>query len=262
MDFAHDDLRKMWDKYADNPSEANKSELITAYLPLVRIVAHKTAKPLPKHINEDDLTASGIFGLIESIERFNPHKSVKFENFAHFRIRGAMLDEIRSLDWVPRSVRARGKQLHNAREQFSTEHGREATNEEIAAILGVDVDRFHEIDGETKESEWLVSLNEMHGSSEGETAGPMDFLPSLNSLVDDEVVEADELGTIKTKLGAALSVLPDRQILTLAFYYLWGMTLSEVGDVLGVSESRVCQIQTKALSSLRDVLEPTDLEPG
>jgi RNA polymerase sigma factor FliA len=249
---------RLWDRFFAGEPDA-RSALIEHYEYLVRIIAKKVRSTLPRHISEHDLYACGIFGLIEAVDRFQPDKNVKFENFAYFRIRGAMIDELRSMDWVPRAVRFRSKAMSRAREQFTAEHMREPTDEELADRLEIDMPRFYELEGQAHRVEWLVSLNDTLSHEDGD--GSTD-LPSGAASLDDCVVDADELDGIRRRLGSALAELPERQQLTLTFYYLYEMTLAEVGEVMGVSESRVCQIQTKALGVVREILEPTHLEPA
>lgn len=250
----------LWDAFwAHDPGA--RVELISHYEPLVRIIAKKVRSTLPQHISEDDLFACGIFGLIEAIDRFEPGKNVKFENFAYFRVRGAMIDELRSLDWVPRSVRFRSKTMARAREGFVNEHHREPTDSELATLLQVEVRKISELEAQARESEWIVSLNETLSSDDPDDRITSD-LPSGSAALDDHVADSEELDRMRERLAQALHQLPERQLLTLAFYYLYDMTLSEVGAVMGVSESRVCQIQTKALSVVREILEPSQLEPA
>jgi RNA polymerase sigma factor FliA len=251
---------ELWEQLWSGDLEA-RTALIEHYGPLVRIIAKKVRSTLPRHINEDDLYACGIFGLIEAIDRFEPDKNVKFENFAYFRIRGAMIDELRSLDWVPRSVRFRSKSLTRAREQFKATHHREPSDEELAELLQVDVAKLHELEGQARDAEWIVSLNETVNVDEPDDRLSSD-IPSSSIAIDDFVADNDELDRVRERLGEALAQLPERQLLTLAFYYLYEMTLAEVGEVMGVSESRVCQIQTKALGTVREMLEPSHLEPA
>lgn len=251
---------KLWTQFWAG-DDAARAKLIEHYGPLVRIIAKKVRSTLPRHINEDDLYACGIFGLIEAIDRFEPDKNVKFENFAYFRIRGAMIDELRSLDWVPRSVRFRSKSLTRAREQFVAENHREPTDEELADLLQVDVAKLHELEGQARDAEWIVSLNETLSADEPDDRLTSD-VPSGAVALEDHVADNDELERVRERLGDALATLPERQMLTLAFYYLYEMTLAEVGEVMGVSESRVCQIQTKALGIVRELLEPSYLEPA
>lgn len=256
-----DRLDALWSDYFATREDRYKDDLVEAYAPLVHVIAKQVEGGLPKHIEHDDLFMSGIFGLNEAIERFDPKKGVKFQNFAHFRIRGAMVDELRVLDWVPRLIRVRSKTLAVVREDFVARYHKEPTNEELAALMDLSVEKLQEVVTQARESEWLRSLDEP-------VAGEEDEGLDLNSQITDgpvgleeQIVISEELDFVRARLASRMNELNERDQLTLIFYYLYDMTLSEVGDLMGVSESRICQIQTKALGVVREALQPTYKEP-
>lgn len=254
-------IDSLWKEFLNTRGDIVKDELVEAYAPLVHVIAKQVEGGLPKHIEHDDLFMSGIFGLNEAIERFDPDKGVKFQNFAHFRIRGAMVDELRVLDWVPRLIRVRSKTLAAVREEFIARHHKEPTNEQLAKLMDLSVEKLQEVITQARESEWLRSLDEPVAGEEDEgldlnsqiTNGPVEL--------EDEIVISEELNFVRARLASRMDELSERDQLTLIFYYLYDMTLSEVGELMGVSESRICQIQTKALGVVRDALQPTYKEP-
>lgn len=257
-----DRIDALWTYFLSTRREDLKDDLVEAYAPLVHVIAKQVEGGLPKHIEHDDLFMSGIFGLAEAIDRFDPTKGVKFQNFAHFRIRGAMVDELRVLDWVPRLIRIRSKTLASVREDFIARHHKEPTNEQLAELMDLSVEKLQEVITQARESEWLRSLDEPVA------AGEEDDSFDLNSQIangpvelEEQIVVSEELDSVRARLASRMTELSERDQLTLIFYYLYDMTLSEVGELMGVSESRICQIQTKALGVVRDALQPTYKEP-
>jgi RNA polymerase sigma factor for flagellar operon FliA len=230
----------LWQKYRETKDEASRNELVSRYLPLVRLQAGRLALGLPPQVNREDLLHSGIIGLLEALERYNPAHGAKFETYAVMRIRGAMLDELRRSCWVPRSLMRQMRALDKAQVVLAAKFGREPTEDELAAELGLKPEALHKVVTEINCAA-LLSLDELLFAPEAE--GP-------EAIPLDVVVAEEE----KELLAGAIDKLPERQRLVLALYYHEEMTLKEIGLVLGVSESRVCQLHAQAISKLRTVI--------
>lgn len=227
-------LESAWDSFLTFGDQGARAWLIEHYIPLTERVARKLGRRLPPQVEQGDLISWGTIGLIDALDRFDPERKTKFESFANYRIRGAILDEIRHLDWVPRSVRARDRQVRDATVQLEAAHGRAATTMEIAGHLGMEpryVDRgddaWHSLDEPDREG---LLASDMFGD------------PSES--VESRIVVAD----IRRRASSAVANLDPRSRRLVALYYLGGCTLSEVGGAFGVTESRVCQLQGAALA--------------
>lgn len=238
----------LWRQYRKKPDNATRELLFLEYAPLVRHVASKMAALLPKHVDREELISYGILGLLEAIGRYDPDREVKFETYATARIRGAILQELRRLDWVPRSTRHKAHQLEDAVTRLENKLGRPATDEELAEAMGLSLERFHQLVDEVKGTT-LLSLDSIIEDTDGaawsmippNAPGRGDQDPSAH-------IEHDEMREI---LARAIDRLPDQERLVIALYYYEDMTLREIAEVLGVSESRVSQIHTKAAARLR-----------
>lgn len=244
-----DEIARLWADYKQHGSADSRERLILQYAPLVKFVAGRVGAGLPPSVDVNDLVSYGVLGLIESIERFDPNRDVKFETYAVSRIRGAMLDELRALDWVPRSVRSKARQLERAMSKLQSELRRDPSEEELAAELQIEVEELRERFGATA-SMSIVALEEMLtvGREEGEHVSLLDTLPDLAVEQPGSALEAEEA---KAALLEAIRGLAEREQMVIALYYFEGFTLSRIGDVLGVTESRVSQIHSKALLALR-----------
>ena len=236
----------LWQKYASKPDPATREKLILEYMPLVKYVVGRMAVTLPPTVDADDLLGYGVMGLIAAIERFSPERGFKFETFAVSRIRGAIIDELRSQDWLPRSVRQKAKEMEATIRQVENGLGRTASDEELAAAMGVKVadlpKNLSEIVAPVLSLDDLVSLGD-----DGQKVSWLDTLP------DDRVGPAaafdqEEMVVI---LGQAIDALPERERLLITLYYHEGLTLKEIGAVLSVTESRVCQLHSQAVGRLR-----------
>jgi RNA polymerase sigma factor for flagellar operon FliA len=236
----------LWQKYTAKPDHATREKLIMEYLPLVKYVVGRMAVTLPPTVDADDLMGYGVMGLIAAIERFNPDRGFKFETFAVSRIRGAIIDELRSQDWLPRSVRQKAKEHEAAIRQVEHRLGRTATDAELADAMGVKVEdlpkNLSEIVAPVLSLDDLVSMHD-----DGQKASWLD------TLVDDRLGPAaafdqEEMVVI---LGQAIEALPERERLLITLYYHEGLTLKEIGAVLSVTESRVCQLHSQAVGRLR-----------
>ena len=238
----------LWDEYAANPTPALREKLIIEYSPLVKIVAGKMSMYLGNNVEYDDLVSYGIFRLIDPIDKFDVHKDVKFETYASLRIKGAILDQIRKMDWIPRTIRQRQRALDTATKEIWQRTGRQPTDEELAEELGMTEDEYYSFISALKITN-LVSLNEFMEAGGNEPA--MDTKKNSYFEQPEEKVSREELSA---KLNEALGVLTDREKKVILLYYYEDLTLKEISEVMDVSESRVSQLHTKALKKMRKVL--------
>ena len=242
------EIADVWEAYKAEPERPLRDQLILHYSPIVKYVAARVGAGLPSSVDPSDLVSYGIFGLIDAIEKFEPGRGIKFETYAASRIRGAILDELRNVDWVPRSLRAKARVIETAESELEAKFGRSPTDEELANAVGMTPGQL-ETTLTKLSSAALVALDEtIAGVDRGEPTRLVDTLPDPNSLVPDEVFERQE---VRHLLGRAIASLPERHRFVLSLYYVEGLTLAEIGRVLGVTESRVCQIHTRAVMQLR-----------
>ena len=245
---AADETQTLWHDYRKSRDQHVRDRLILTYAPLVKFVAGRVGASLPSHVDEQDLVSYGLLGLIGAIERFDPDREIKFETFAMARIRGAIIDELRSLDWVPRSVRTRARQIERAITGLEKELMRAPTDIEIAKKLGVTSEELEENLHEISRSS-IAALDELWSPS-----GGGDQI-SLIDTIEDEFGPDPEVSLEQTEireaLAEAISGLPEREKLVVTLYYYEELTLREIGDVLGVTESRVSQLHTKAILRLK-----------
>ena len=238
----------LWQQYKTDSAPDARERLILHYSPLVKFVAGRVAAGLPQNIEQADLVSYGIFGLIDAIDKFDPERGFKFETYAISRIKGAIIDELRSIDWVPRSVRSKARAIERAYSKLENELRRTPDDNEVAAELGLSESEFAQTLSQIS-FVGLVALDELlsAGSERGNSGTVGDTI--ADSAHDP--VQAFELDEMKHVLADAINRMPDRERLVLTLYYYEGLTLSEIGQVLGVTESRVCQIHTKAIFQLR-----------
>ena len=250
---------RLWASYKASGGREVRDALILHYSPLVKYVAGRVAVGLPQNVEQADLVSYGIFGLIDAIEKFDLDRGYKFETYAIARIKGAILDELRSIDWVPRSVRAKARSLEKAYAKLEGQLHRTPSDEELASELGLSDDQFQSTLSQISFI-GLVALDEMLsvGGERGEAL-------SLGDTVADQgegPVAAYEVEETRQILATAISRMPEREKIVLTLYYYEGLTLAEIGQVLGVTESRVCQIHTKAVLQLRSRLAASEREPA
>jgi RNA polymerase sigma factor FliA len=238
------EIDDLWATYVRAPSRSLQDRLVVHYTPLVRSVAHRVAAGLPSHVEHADLVQSGVFGLIDAVRRFDPDRCPRFESYATQRIRGAILDELRAQDWVPRSVRGRARELERAQERLENRLRRGATDRELAAELGVPV---RDLVGLTRQLQ-LVSVEALCEGS----GGVSELLTDGDAPDPMAVVQARE--TLR-QLSVAVGQLGERDQTVIRLYYLENRTLAEIGLLLGVTESRVCQLHTRLVGRLRGRLE-------
>jgi RNA polymerase sigma factor FliA len=225
---------------------------VIAYSPLVKYVAGRMASGLPAHVEEADLISYGLVGLISAIERFDLGREIKFETYAITRIKGAIIDELRSIDWVPRSVRARAREFERVNSKLEHELHRAPSDEEMASELDVTVDEFQDLLLQISNSS-VAALDELWtvSDSSGDQVSLLDTLQDPQAPDPAHLVDATEL---KDRIADAIARLPEREKLVVALYYYENLTLREIGEVLGVTESRISQLHTKAVLRLRSRL--------
>jgi RNA polymerase sigma factor for flagellar operon FliA len=239
--------QELWETYKATASLTAREGLILHYSPLVKYVASRVATGLPATVEQADLASYGMFGLIDAIERFDLERGSKFETYAIPRIRGAIIDELRSLDWVPRSVRFKAREVEKAYTEIEAREKRAPTDGEVAEHLGTGVDELHDIINQISFVS-VMALDEMVSGDKGERIQLIDTVADISTSDAGLGLETSEL---RAMLSTAINQLSDREKLVVVLYYFEGLTLAEIGEVLGVTESRVCQIHTKAVGQLR-----------
>ncbi len=242
-----EEKEKLWQTYRKAPTPELREQLIIEYSPLVKIVAGRLGMYLGGNLEYEDLTSYGIFGLIDAIDKFDMDKEVKFETYASLRIRGSILDQIRKMDWIPRTIRQRQRQIDEAIRVIENRNGRSATDEEIALELGLNNDEYIAWQNQMKVT-GLVSLNEF---VEQGTEPVMDATTNSHFLQPDRSFEKEEL---KEALAKGLQTLTEKERQVILFYYYEELTLKEISLILEVTESRISQLHTKALAKLQKVM--------
>lgn len=238
---------KLWEEYSRHRTAEVREKLIIEYAPLVKIVAGRLSMYLGYNVEYDDLVGYGVFGLIDAIDKFDYGKGIKFETYASLRIRGAVLDQIRKMDWIPRSLRQKQKKIDAAMSKLELELGRPATDEELAKEIGISEDELLNWQGQANVTN-VISLDEFvdtSGEKNVESVGVNTFE------TPEEVIEKDEL---KKLLAESLETLTDREKKVILLYYYEELTLKEISLVLEVSESRVSQLHTRALQKMKTKL--------
>jgi len=243
------ELKDLWRRYRSAADESARERLVLTYSPLVKYVAGRMSSGLPAHVEESDLISYGLIGLISAIERFEPEREFKFETYAIPRVRGAILDELRSVDWVPRSVRARAREI--ARVNVKLEHRlqRAPTDEEMASELGLEMDDFQDALIQISNST-IAALDELWTISDA-SGDQVSLLDTLQDPAAPDPAQMADAAALKDRVADAIAGLPEREKLVIALYYYENLTLREIGDVLGVTESRISQLHTKAVLRLR-----------
>jgi RNA polymerase sigma factor FliA len=252
---ARAEIDRVWDEFKSTGSQSSRDQLIVHYSPLVKYVASRVATGLPATVDQGDLASSGIFGLVDALDKFDPSREIKFETYAIPRIRGAIIDELRKLDWVPRSVRYKAREVEKAISELESSLKRAPSDAEIAERMGVKLNELHDI--VTQISFVQVSALEevVAGGDSGETVSLLDTLADAASEDPTAGMEGTETRAL---LAHAVNGLSEREKIVVTLYYFEGLTLAEIGEVLGVTESRVCQIHTKAVGLLRTSLRTDD----
>ena len=243
-------------KYKEEPRKvtpAEKDKLIMEYAPLIKFNAQKIAVRLPSNIELDDLISSGVIGLMDAIEKYDPTRDNKFKTYAEFRIRGSILDELRAQDWVPRSVRDKAKLLDRTMIELEAEHGRGATDEEAAGRLNMTMDEFYDLLNQVRP----VSVLSIDDAATFSNVDKKSILNILEATKFNNPFNQLNMKSVKDIVTKAIEELPERQRLVLSLYYYEDLNLKEIGKVLRVTESRVSQLHAQAISRLRAKLQVT-----
>ena len=248
---------ELWQLFKKNRDPEIRDVFVKQYAPLVKYVAGKVAMVMPHNVEFDDLVGFGVFGLFDAINKFDPEKHVKFKTYAVTRIRGAILDELRSIDWVPRSVRQKTREIEDTIHHLESSLGRSANDREIAKEMRMSLKDFHKtmmkISGTS-----ILSLNDVwYTGDENDKVSIVDSIESPSSLNPDMIIEKEE---IKRVIVEAINELPEKEKKVLVLYYYEDLTLKEIGKVLEVTESRISQLHTKAIMRLRAKL--TNIKKG
>jgi RNA polymerase sigma factor FliA len=247
----HEDTDKLWQRYHETGDRALRDRLVLTFVPLVRHLAYRKVRELPAWCEVDDLVSSGVKGLIGALDRYDPSKGASLEQFVWTRIQGAVIDSLRRLDWAPRSLRRWERDTERAGEAFLREHGRRPTDAELAAKLGVGEDELRAKMRDLATAD-LTSLDSVTSSGEDDGVALVQTIASLDERADPEAEATRTLA--RERFRRAFSHLSERERRVAVMLYTQGRTLSEIGEVIGVSESRVCQIHGELKKRLRSSL--------
>ena len=246
--MAGEDTQSLWLEFRRTKDKALRDRLILTYAPLVKYVAGRLGSGLPAHVDEGDLVSYGLLGLIGAIERYDPTRDIKFETYAISRIKGAIIDELRALDWVPRSVRSRAREIERAIAELEAKLGVAPTDEQIAEKIGITVEELEDSLTDISRST-IAALDELWSvSGEGDQDSLLDTIEDTTGPRPADVLDETEM---REALAEAIARLPEREKLVVTLYYYEELTLREIGEVLGVTESRVSQLHTKAILRLK-----------
>jgi RNA polymerase sigma factor FliA len=245
-------IRALWAEFKDSGDPRLRERLILHYSPLVKYVAGRVGVGLPPNIEQADLVSYGIFGLIDAIEKFDISRAIKFETYAISRIKGAIIDELRAIDWIPRSVRYKAREVEKAYAALESRLHRTPTEPEVAEELGIGLDELHTIFSQVSFVN-VIALDELLNVG-GERGDKLSLVDTLEDTKAEDPVQAFETEETKYLLARAINTLPEREKIVVTLYYYEGLTLAEIGQVLGVTESRICQMHTKAVLQLRGKL--------
>ncbi|MBK5223812.1 MAG: RNA polymerase sigma factor WhiG [Acidimicrobiia bacterium] len=255
----HDvNIDQLWTNFKVTSDRTARDRLILNYSPLVKFVAGRMAVGLPQNVEQADLVSYGVFGLIDAIEKFEPERGFKFETYAISRIKGAILDELRSIDWVPRSVRAKARAVENAYSKLEATLHRTPTDVELSSELDLTEDQLQTTLGQIS----FVGLAALDETLSFGTAGDRDAFTLGDTIADKGAgpVDSYEVEEMRHLLADAINRMPEREKIVLTLYYYEGLTLAEIGQVLSVTESRICQIHTKAVLQLRSRISAAQRE--
>ncbi|MEU6851971.1 RNA polymerase sigma factor WhiG [Actinacidiphila alni] len=242
-------LDELWRSYKATGDTRLREQLILHYSPLVKYVAGRVSVGLPANVEQADFVSSGVFGLIDAIEKFDPERAIKFETYAITRIRGAMIDELRALDWIPRSVRQKARAVERAYATLEAKLRRTPSEPEVAAEMGVGLEDLHAVFSALSLANVVALEDLLHAGGEG--GDRLSLVDTLEDTGADNPVEVAEDRELRRLLARAVNTLPEREKTVVTLYYYEGLTLAEIGQVLGVTESRVSQIHTKSVLQLR-----------
>jgi RNA polymerase sigma factor for flagellar operon FliA len=243
------ELDRLWTEFKERAEQTARERLILHYAPLVKYVVGRLAAGLPHTVERADLVSYGMFGLMDALDKFDRTREVKFETYAIPRIKGAIIDELRAMDWVPRSIRFKAREVEKAYSGLESKLRRAPTDGEVAGHLGISLSELHEVVNQISFVS-VMALDELvsTGDERGEKRSLLDTLADAASSDPAAELEGQEM---RGMLAAAINSLTEREKIVVTLYYFEGLTLAEIGEILGVTESRVCQIHTKAVGQLR-----------
>jgi RNA polymerase sigma factor for flagellar operon FliA len=244
-----EDVLEIWRSFRRSGDRALRDRLILMYAPIVKYVAGRLGSGLPAHVDEGDLVSYGLLGLISAIERYDPDRDVKFETYAIARIKGSILDELRALDWVPRSVRSRARQIERAMAELESKLSRAPSDEELAKKVGISVEELEDSLTDISRSS-IAALDELWTIS-GSGGDQVALIDTIEDTQGPEPQSAFAQTELREMVADAITGLPEREKLVITLYYYEDLTLREIGEVLGVTESRVSQLHTKAILRLK-----------
>jgi RNA polymerase sigma factor for flagellar operon FliA len=244
-----EDVNELWRTFRRTGDQALRDRLILMYAPIVKYVAGRLGSGLPAHVDEGDLVSYGLLGLISAIERYDPDRDVKFETYAIARIKGSILDELRALDWVPRSVRSRARQIERAMAELEAKLGHAPSDEELAKKVGISVEELEDSLTDISRSS-IAALDELWTIS-GSGGDQVALIDTIEDTQGPEPQSAFAQTELREMVADAITSLPEREKLVITLYYYEDLTLREIGEVLGVTESRVSQLHTKAILRLK-----------
>jgi len=244
-------IRQQKNLEAPSQSNAERDELILEHLPQIKYIAQRISTKLPSHVELNDLVSAGILGLLDAIEKFDPNRGVKFKTYAELRIKGAILDSLRNLDWAPRSLRKKSKDLEKVYRELEQRLGRPAADKEVCDEMEITLNEFYELVDQIKGLN-LGNFQELSGQDDDKNGEPLvKYVPDAPQLDPFFVFHKSEIQGI---LSTAIDTLPKKERLVVSLYYFDELTMKEIGKVLGVNESRVSQLHTKAMLRLRTKL--------
>jgi RNA polymerase sigma factor FliA len=245
-------LLKVYDEESQRGFSTKREELIVSHLPLARYLVRRMAAHLPSHVDEEELMSAAVMGLITSADRFEPSRGIQFKTFAEQRIKGIIMDELRSQDWLSRSVRDKYKRLERELAALRQKLGRDPESPEIAASMGIGLDEYHRLLEEVHTFSF-VSLNESWEDDEGSAASLLDVVPDSKAVNPQMQMQKQEL---LEALGGSIDSLPEKERIVITLYYYEELNLKEIGAVLGLTESRVSQLHSQAIVRLRSKMKP------
>lgn len=237
---------------SQNLQNFQRDEMIKKYAPLIKFIAHRLAMRLPSNVSIEDLISAGMVGLMDAISKFDSKKKVKFETYAEYRIRGAMLDELRSMDWVPRSVRQKASKIEKLIEKLENENGRPVKDEEIALAMGLSLEEYYE---EMKEIQGISLLDLNNLKKQNVNLSDEEILQFVLEDEENDPYRTLSLKEIKNILSYAIQELSEKERQIISLYYFEELTLKEIGEVLGLTESRICQLHNSIILKLRAKLK-------
>jgi len=250
------DIRKIWQAYKTEDCQDSRDKLILHYAPLVKYIAGRISANLPQNVDQADLVSYGLFGLIDAIQKYDTGREIKFETYAISRIKGAIIDELRALDWVPRSVRHRARNLERVYYELENELRRPPTDSEVAKAMGITLEEHNDLLSQLSYTS-MLALEELWNV--GEKDDKVSLIDSIEDTTSPDPAVSFEFDEIKTILAEAIQKLPEREKTVIALYYYDGLTLREIGEILGVTESRVSQLHTKAVIRLKAKMRSAQL---